>query len=151
MAAMVRAEEMVGFKSARELRKLLDSVLAQVDADPVAGPRLRGAAAPLRLDFPALKLRVAIRAAEPASSHFLEWSFAKSAGPQPGLHLTMDSRVGNRFLQGRENPAIALVRGRMRAACGDTVAAIRFFPAAKPLFASYREMVKRDHPRLLLD
>ncbi|MFN2612881.1 MAG: hypothetical protein ABR536_05880 [Solirubrobacterales bacterium] len=144
-------EEQVGFKSARELRMLLDDVLSDLDQDPVAGLRLRAAAAPLRFEFPDLKLRVDIRAAADDRKHFLEWSFAKGSGPKPGLHLTMDSHVGNRFLQGRENPAIALVRGRISAACGDTVAAVRFFPAAKPLFECYRERVKNEHPRLLLD
>lgn len=148
-------EEMVAFKSARELRSLLDDVLSDLDKDPVAGPRLRAAAASLRFEFPDLKLRVDVRAAK-NRKHCLEWSFAKGAGskedtPKPGLHLTMDSRVGNRFLQGRENPAIALVRGRISAACGDTVAAVRFFGAAKPLFERYRERVRSEHPRLLLD
>ena len=63
----------------------------------------------------------------------------------------MDSEVGNRFLQGRENPAIALVRGRMRASTADAGAALRFFPAAKPLFKHYRQLIERDHPRLVLD
>jgi hypothetical protein len=63
----------------------------------------------------------------------------------------MDSQVGNRFLQGRENPAIALVRGRISAACEDAGAALRFFPAAKPLFEHYRQMIEREHPQLLAD
>lgn len=145
-----QTEEAVAFKSARELRSLLDDVLSDIDTDPVAGPRLRAAAAPLHLEFSDLKVRVDIRAAKDAD-HYLEWTFAKSSGPKPGLHLTMNSDVGNRFLQGRENPAIALVRGRMSATCGNTVAAVKFFPAAKPLFERYRAELESKHPRLLLD
>jgi hypothetical protein len=143
------ATKQAGFDSARELRKLLDQVLKEVDADPEAGPKLRAAAAPLRLEFPDLKLQVDISASDSAD-HSLEWSFSRRSRAEPGLHLTMDSEVANRFLQGRENPAIAMVRGRMRATCGDPAAALRFFPAAKPLFEHYRELIERDHPRLLL-
>lgn len=132
------------------MRSLLDSVLSEIDADPDDGPRLRAAAAPLRLEFPDLKLRVDIAAAS-ASGHCLQWSFSGRSRTKPGLHLTMDSEVGNSFLQGRENPAIALVRGRMRAATTDAGAALRFFPAAKPLFRHYRQLLEREHPRLLLD
>lgn len=143
-------EKEASFRSARELRKLLDSVLSEIDADPEDGPKLRAAAAPLRLEFTDLRLKLDISAAR-GSDHFLAWSFSGRSGATPGLHLAMDSKVGNRFLQGRENPAIALVRGRMRASCGDASAALRFFPAAKPLFEHYRQLIEREHPRLLLD
>ena len=143
-------ESRPGFKSAREMRSLLDSVLADIDADPVAGPKLRAAAAPLRLEFTDLKLQVDIAAAT-ESDHCLAWSFSGRSKKKPGLHLTMDSEVGNRFLQGKENPAIALVRGRIRASDVDAATALRFFPAAKPLFERYRELVERKHPGLLLD
>ncbi|MGZ5325745.1 MAG: hypothetical protein ACXWEL_03820 [Solirubrobacterales bacterium] len=148
MAAPKESE--AGFRSARELRSLLDSVLTEIDADPEDGPRLRAAAASLRLEFTDLKLQVDIAAA-PNPDHCLDWSFSGRAKTKPGLHLTMDSKVGNRFLQGRENPAIALVRGRIGAAAVDSAAALRFFPAAKPLFDRYRQVIERDKPRLLLD
>lgn len=143
-------EREAGFRSARELRSLLDTVLSEIDADPEAGPRLRAAAAPLRLEFTDLKLKVDIKAAN-KPDHCLDWSFSSRSKEKPGLHLKMDSEVGNRFLQGRENPAIALVRGRMRATSLDYGAALRFFPAAKPLFKCYRELIEREHPQLLLD
>ncbi len=53
---------------------LLDEVLSEIDADPDAGPKLRAAAAPLRLEFTDLKLKVDIAAAE-KPDHCLEWSF----------------------------------------------------------------------------
>ena len=151
MAASLRKEEgPAGFRSARQMRSFLDSVLSDIDDDPEDGPRLRAAAAPLRLEFPDLKLRVDISAAE-RKDHCLDWSFSKRSQVKPGLHLTMDSAVGNRFLQGKENPAIALVRGRMHASASDAKAAVRFFPAAKPLFEHYRKMLERDYPQMLLD
>ena len=150
MVASVRKEGPAGFRSARQMRSLLDAVLSDIDVDPEDGPRLRAAAAPLRLEFTDLKLRVDISAAE-QPGHCLAWSFSKRSRVKPGLHLTMDSTIGNRFLQGRENPAIALVRGRMKASAPDAAAAVRFFPAAKPLFEHYRKMLERDYPQMLLD
>ena len=43
----------------------------------------------------------------------------------------MDSEVANRVFQGRENPAIASVRGRLRPKIEDAGGALRFFPAAR--------------------
>lgn len=149
-ASATKEEGPAGFRSARQMRSLLDAVLSDIDIDPEDGPRLRAAAAPLRLEFTDLKLKVDISAAQ-AEGHCLDWSFSKRSRVKPGLHLTMDSTVGNRFLQGRENPAIALVRGRMQASTSDAAAAVRFFPAAKPLFAHYRKMIERDYPQMLLD
>jgi hypothetical protein len=149
-ASAIRKEGPAGFRSARQLRRLLDEVLTEIDDDPVDGPRLRAAAAPLRLEFTDLKVRVDISAAD-RKDHCLVWSFSKRSQVKPGLHLTMDSAVGNRFLQGKENPAIALVRGRMSASTSGAAAALRFFPAAKPLFAHYRKALERDYPQMLLD
>jgi hypothetical protein len=146
----VPEESRPGFKSAREMRKLLDSVLSSIDADPENGPKLQAAAAPLRFEFTDLDLQVDIAAAGDPG-HFLVWSFSGRPKVEPGLCLAMDSEVGNRFLQGRENPAIALVRGRISASSVDARAALRFFPAAKPLFDCYRKTIEREHPRLLLE
>ena len=65
---------------------------------------------------------------------------------QPKLRLSMDSEVANRLFQGQENPAIAIARGRLRPKIDDPSAALRFFPAAKPLFSRYRGLVARSTP-----
>ena len=63
----------------------------------------------------------------------------------------MESAVANRVFQGRENPAIAIARGRLRTNIEDPGAALRFFPAAKPLFSRYRELVSEKYPHLTVD
>ena len=63
----------------------------------------------------------------------------------------MDSDFANRLLQGRENPAIAIARGRLRTTVVDAGAALRFFPAAKPLFSRYRAVVAEKYPHLAID
>jgi hypothetical protein len=138
------------FKSAKELREILDTVLHEIDIDPEAGPRLGAAAAPLQLEFPDLKLAVNVRRDE-GGRHCLRWDFSRRAKADPKLRLVMESSVANRLFQGRENPAIAIARGRLRTTIEDPGAALRFFPAAKPLFSRYRELVSEKYPHLLLE
>ena len=139
----------VRFKSAKELREILDTVLREIDGDPDDGPRLGAAAAPLRLEFPDLKLVVNVRRDE-SGRHYLRWDFSGRSREHPKLCLTMESEVANRLFQGRENPAIAIARGRLRTSIEDAGAALRFFPAAKPLFSRYRELVSEKYPHLAL-
>jgi len=139
----------VAFKSAKELREILDTVLREIDGDPDDGPRLGAAAAPLRLEFPDLKLAVNVRR-DDGPRHYLRWDFSRRSRVAPKLRLTMESEVANRLFQGRENPAIAIARGRLRTSIEDAGAALRFFPAAKPLFSRYRELVSEKYPHLAL-
>ncbi len=139
----------VAFRSAKELKEVLDAVLREIDGDPDAGPRLRAAAVPMRLEFPDLRLVVNISAADRGGA--LRWDFARKRPSGAKLELRMDSGFANRFLQGRENPAISIVRGRLRATVGDAAAALSFFGLAKPLFSCYREVVARQYPHLAVD
>jgi hypothetical protein len=140
----------LGYRSADELREVLDAVLREIDADPDAGARLRSAVGPLRLEFTDLKISLNLAAAT-EGRHSVRWDFKRRGGPRPSLKLAMDSEFGNRLLQGRENPAIAICRGNLRTTCEDAGAALRFFPAVKPLFATYRDVVAERYPHLALD
>src|SRR5829696_8776970 len=101
------------FKSAKELREILDTILTEIDGDPEDGPRLSAAAAPLRLEFTDRKLAVNVRR-DDGGKHCVRWDFSRRARTEPRLRLSMDSEVANRVFQGRENPAIAIARGRLR-------------------------------------
>jgi hypothetical protein len=138
-----------GFRSAEELREILDAALRAVDADPDDGSRMRSCSAPMQFEFTDLKVVLNLSPADPGK-HFLRWDFRR-AGAHPKLRLSMDSEFGNRLLQGRENPAIALARGRMKTKIEDVGAALSFFPAVKPLFSRYREIVAEKYPHLALD
>src|SRR5215211_6095759 len=91
----------------KELKKILDTVLSEIDTDPDDGPRLRAAAAPLRIEFPDLKLVVNVSRDE-GGKHCLRWDFSKRSRTEPKLRLSMESQFANRLFQGRENPAIAI-------------------------------------------
>jgi hypothetical protein len=134
----------------RELKEILDKVLREIDVDPDDGPRLSAAAAPLRIEFPDLELVLNVSRAD-SGRHCLHWDFSRRSRSQPKLRLSMESAVANRVFQGRENPAIAIARGRLRTRVDDAGAALRFFPAAKPLFARYRELVAEKYPHLAVD
>jgi hypothetical protein len=134
----------------KELKEILDTVLREIDQDPDDGPRMRAAAGPLRIEFPDLKLAVNVRAAD-RGKHCLRWDFSRKASADPRPRLSMESAVANRVFQGRENPAIAIARGRLRTSVQDAAAALRFFPAAKPLFSRYRELVSEKYPHLAVD
>ncbi len=134
----------------KELKDILNTVLREIDRDPDDGPRLRAAAAPLRIEFPDLKLAVNVSPDE-GGRHCLTWNFSQRSQAHPKLRLSMESTVANRVFQGRENPAIAIARGRLRTNIEDAGAALRFFPAAKPLFSRYRELVAEKYPHLTVD
>ncbi|HEX3562996.1 MAG TPA: hypothetical protein VHU24_09185 [Solirubrobacterales bacterium] len=134
----------------KELREILDTVLREIDDDPDDGPRLCAAAAPLRIEFPDLGLAVNV-SRDDGGHHCLRWDFSRRSRIHAKLRLSMESTVANRVFQGRENPAIAIARGRLRTNVEDAGAALRFFPAAKPLFSRYRELVSEKYPHLAID
>lgn len=138
-----------GFRSAEELREILDAALRAVDADADDGQRVRSCAAPMQFEFTDLKLVLNLSPAE-SGRHFLHWDFRRT-GAHPKLRLSMDSEFANRLLQGQENPAIAIARGRLKTKIEDVGAALSFFPAVEPLFSRYREIVAEKYPHLALD
>jgi hypothetical protein len=135
-------------RSSAELREVLDVVLRAVDRDPEIGPRLRAAAAPLRFELTDPELTLTV---QPAENGCLKWDFDASSEIKPKLRLTMTSDFANRLLQGRENPALAIVRGRLKTRVEDAAAAMRFFGGAGPLFTRYREIVVDRYPHLAVD
>jgi hypothetical protein len=85
-----------------------------------------------------------------AEDKCVRWSFDEAPQWKPTVTLEMSSEVANRYLQGRENLAIAIARGMIRASC-DVRAALNLLPISTQLSACYREVLERDYPQLLLD
>jgi hypothetical protein len=138
-----------GFASKRELRDVLDRLLSEIDKDPRLGPRLRSARVPYRFVVPDLGLVLEVAGSE-EGSHSLKWKFADSPSTDSVLTLEMDSAVANRYLQGRENVAIAIARGRIRISCSEARTALSFLPAHRHLVETYRSIIARDYPHLAL-
>lgn len=139
------------FRSAAELREVLDALFSEIDRDPVFGPRLRLANLPHRAVCPDLGVVLNVGAAPAIGSHHLRWSFDEEVDWVPALTLEMDSWVANRYLQGRENFAIAVARGAIRVSCTEAAAAMAFLPISVELMARYRAIIEAGYPHLLID
>lgn len=138
------------FSSPRELREVLDRLVAALDIDPEAGPALRSTGVPQRFVFPDADTTLDVSGSERAG-HCLEWSFdAEDADVSPAIALEMDSDVANRFLQGRENLAIAMARGRIKVSCPHAKNALSLLPTNRMLVSGYRALIERSYPHLVL-
>jgi hypothetical protein len=137
------------FRSAEELREVLDRLLTEIDQDPVIGPRLRSARVPHRFVLTDVGIVLNVASSE-QDGHCLRWEFSDEIDWKPALTLEMESPVANRYLQGKENLAIAVARGRIRVSSIDARAALSFLPVSAELFSCYRALVKRDYPHLAL-
>ncbi len=138
------------FRSADELREVLDALFTEIDADPVFGSRLRRANLPYRAIYPDLGVVLDLAAAPDAGAHQLLWSFDGDVGWTPALTLEMDSALANRYLQGRENFAIAVARGAIHVSCIEVAAAMAYLPVSIELTSRYRAIIEADYPHLLV-
>jgi hypothetical protein len=137
------------FASKDELLEVLDRLLADLDGDPVVGPKLGSTRVPHRFVFPDLDVALDIAPSE-RGDHALRWEFSEGGEWKPVLTLEMDSAIANRYLQGKENLAIGLARGRIRISCAEARAALNLLPTNRELIARYREIIARDYPHLVL-
>lgn len=148
--AVIGAAVEPSFASKEELRQVFDRLLTEVDHDPRLGPRMRSTKVRYRLVFSDLGLVLEVSGSE-QGRHSLRWTFADAPSADSVLTLEMDSGVANRYLQGKENVAIAIARRRIRVSCSEARTALSFLPASRELIKSYREIVARDYPHLALD
>ena len=135
-----------GFRSAAEFREVMDRTFTIMSEDPDMGPKLRDADTPQRFEFPDFDRVVNIRAGRPEEPN-LVWEWSDDVDWEPRVKMTMDSKIANRYFQGKENVAIAIARRRIKAG-GDVKAALQIIPITKPLAGRYREMIAADYPHL---
>ncbi len=136
------------FSSAAEMREVLTRLLSELDGDSEIGRRLRSAQISYRYVFPDLDMTLDIASSD-ESGHCIRWSFEDGEEWEPELTLEMTSVVANRYLQGRENLAIAIARGTIRCSC-EARAALNLLPISGQLSGAYRGVVERHYPHLLL-
>jgi putative sterol carrier protein len=148
VATAGKAAETEAFASAAEMREVLIQLLAEIDKDSDLGRRMRSAHLSYRYVFTDLGLTLNVTSSDD-DTHNVRWSFAEDPNWNPELTLEMSSDVANRYLQGRENLAIAMARGRIRCSC-EARAALSLLPINRQLSVSYREVLERDYPHLLL-
>ena len=148
MPTATRTGSEVRFRSANEMRELLDRVLSKVDGDDQSGPLLRATGMHMRLRFPDLELAINIAASEDPE-HYVEWSFDVTPPWEPKLEMTMDSAMANAYLQGKTSVPVAIARGQVQCD-GDARSALLYLPAAKLITDPYRRLVGAEYPHLAI-
>jgi len=136
------------FASAGDMREALTLMLAEVERDSELGARMRSVHAAYRFSFSDLGLVLNV-ASDEAGESPIRWKFSDRVDWKPGMTLEMDSAVANRYLQGRENLAIAVARGVIRCST-DVRSALSLAPIIRDLSERYRRVIERHYPELLL-
>src|SRR5215211_198660 len=137
-----------GFRSAAEMREVLDRALAAVNEDERAGSLLQATGMRLRVECPDVGGLIQVAASDDPDS-FIEWRFDRRARWKPKLTLTMDSDVANEWLQGRESVPMAIAHRRMTFS-GEARSALLYLPAVKLISVPYRRVVSSAFPHLAL-
>jgi len=135
------------FASAQEFREVMDRVFQMMSEDPEMGPRLRDADVPQRFEFEDVDLVMNVRAGRAGEQANLAWEWTDEVDWSPKVRMTMSSETANRYFQGRENVAYAIVRRRIKTG-GDIRAALELIPITRPIFERYRGLVTEEYPHL---
>lgn len=136
------------FRSADELREVLERTLEAVDRSSDAGTRLKAAHLDLRFEVEDLSVVCWVRAAHDRNHH-IQWRFDRRGKSKPQFVLMMDSGTANAWLQGRESIPMAIARRRMRCS-GNARDALRYLPLLKLISVRYRKLVRSDYPHLAI-
>ncbi|HUB73179.1 MAG TPA: hypothetical protein VL979_03965 [Solirubrobacteraceae bacterium] len=136
------------FASPQEFREVMDRVFRLMSEDPEMGPRLREADVPRRFEFDDLELVLNIRAGRGEERENLRWIWGEEVEWSPKVRMTMSSETANRYFQGRENFAYAVLRRRIKTS-GDLKAALELLPITKPVHEKYRALLSSEYPHLL--
>ena len=137
----------VEFESEDEFVEVIDEVFSMMDADPDMGPKLRDADVPQRFEFPDVDMVCNIRAAGGGEDGNLHWEWSDDVEWSPKVKMTMDSKICNKYFQGKENVAMAIARRRIKTG-GDVKAALSLIPITKPIYERYRALVADEYPHL---
>jgi hypothetical protein len=136
------------YRSAAEMREVLERTLGAIDRSERAGTRLQAADLSLRVELSDLKAVISITASK-EPGHYIQWRFDRRGKPKPRLVLRMDSEVANAWLQGRESVPVAIARRRMKYT-GNARDALRYLPVLKVISERYRKVVRSDYPHLAI-
>ncbi len=128
---------------------MLDRVFTTMNEDPEMGPRMRDADVSQRLEFTDVGLVINIRAGRPGEQGHLHWEWAEEVDWSPKVRLAMSSKTANRYLQGRENVVLAILRGRIKTG-GDLTAALQLIPITKPFYERFRTVIAEEYPHLVV-
>jgi hypothetical protein len=136
------------FKSKKELRTVIDQIIAAMDEDEVIGPKLRELGTPVQIIFTDFDATVNIRGGE-AGEPNLVWRWSKRVAWKPVTTIEVTSNVANSFMQGRLRVAAALALRKVKVK-GSLTAGLKIVAICNPLFGHYKERIAEEYPHLIL-
>ncbi|MBJ7458242.1 MAG: hypothetical protein JHD02_03545 [Thermoleophilaceae bacterium] len=136
------------FKSKKELRLVMDQVIATLGDDTEVGPRLRALGTPVEITYTDFDLTVNIRGGEDGESN-LVWVWSKRVKWEPATRIEVTSDVANQFMQGKLQVAKALALRKAKVK-GSLTAGLRIVAVCGPAFRHYRDRVENDFPHLVV-
>ena len=133
------------FTDEQEFKKVFEHIFVLMNQHPSVGKTLAEARAPHRFvisDF-GLEFHVTYAdAAEAAKGRPLKWQWG-TPDWEPLITLTMNADVANRFFQGKENIATAVMLGRVKLK-GPMSKILELAPVTKPIQPVYRQWLEDE-------
>lgn len=136
------------FKSKKELRLVIDQVIAILGDDTEIGPKLRELGTPIEIYFKDYDVTVNIRGGEEGESN-LVWVWSKRVKWKPTTRIETTSDTANQFMQGKLQVARALALRKVKVK-GSLTAGLKIVAICNPMFSHYRERVENDYPHLVV-
>jgi hypothetical protein len=136
---------MAGFKDEREFKKVFEQIFALMNDHETVGKGLFDARAPHRFEITDFNLEFNVTYASDAEAKagkYLRWVWG-SPDWEPLITMRMASDVANRFFQGKENVAMAVMMGRVKLK-GPMSTIIQLAPVTAPIQPVYRRWLE-DH------
>lgn len=131
------------FTDEQEFRKVFEHIFVLMNEHATVGKTLADARAPHRFviaDY-GIEFHVTFaEAAEAATGRHLRWQWG-TPDWDPMITLTMNSDVANRFFQGKENIATAVMLGRVKLK-GPMSKILELAPVTKPIHPVYRQWLE---------
>lgn len=132
------------FRDEQEVYTYLGGIFEEAFAHEEVGPKLENAGLRLRVDYTDPD---AVMWVNMASHEILTGEEADAADWDVALGMSADD--GHVFWMGNLNFTVAMTKGRIRTK-GSVTELLKLLPVAKPLFATYRELLeKHDRTDLL--
>ena len=136
------------FKSKKELRLVMDQIIAFIGDDTEIGPTLRELGTPIEITYKDFDITVNIRGGEKGESN-LVWVWSKNVKWDAVTRIEVNSDTANQFMQGKLQVAKALALRKVKVK-GSLTAGLKIVAICNPVFANYREQVESDYPHLII-
>lgn len=140
------------FKNEAEFKKIFEHIFVLMNQHPEVGKTLRDAKAPHKFDITDFGLEFHVTYADAAAEKkgkFLRWQWG-APDWDPMITLIMTSDVANRFFQGKENIATAVMFGRVKLK-GPMTKILELAPVTRPIHSVYRKWLEeKGHDHLLV-